>query len=631
LGGNVFEDRHAILLTVSLGLVVAIPTLTRPVQAADTAVAITEDAYVSQLAPDRILSGRARLRVDDQPRRVAFLKFDLADVELEEEAAVTLEVYAFRPHAGFEVRSVDSAQWSEDEITYTNAPEADSEGVQVAAGKRGWTAIDVVPLLAGSGDASFAVVATSSTNVSLGAAESRFGSRLVVESEGAVETPEPTDTESPGVVPGEIPSPGVSESPGVVPGEIPSPGVSESPGVVPTESPSPEASPPPVGGELMWQVETDAATGQGDNADDPAIWVNPSDPAGSLIIGTDKATSGGLHVYGLDGKERQFVKLGDTDNVDLRPGFSQGGNTFDLVGASNRTRNTIELFSISPTRPTLEPVGSIPIEVQIYGMCMYHSSASDKFYAFATSEAGTVEQYEIQAQGNALTGRMVRSFDVGSTTEGCVTDDYHGALYVSEEAQGEWRYGAEPDTGEERAAVDSVGSGHLQADVEGATIYDAGGGKGFLIVSSQGDSTFAVYDRADNSYIGSFAIGGADNDGIDESDGIDVTSGPLGPSYPLGLLVVHDHLNAGGSATNFKLVGWDRVAGTLGLGGAPLPDVGPLPLPTPTPQPTEPPVDNVEDPTEGDSPTDGEGADEDGDSVDEGEAVVSTQVLHADD
>ena len=36
--------------------------------------------------------------------------------------------------------------------------------------------------------------------------------------------------------------------------------------------------------------------------DDPAIWIHPTDPARSLILGTDKIEStGGLYVFGLDG------------------------------------------------------------------------------------------------------------------------------------------------------------------------------------------------------------------------------------------------------------------------------------------------------------------------------------------
>ena len=38
------------------------------------------------------------------------------------------------------------------------------------------------------------------------------------------------------------------------------------------------------------------------DTDDPAIWINPADPAKSLIIGTDKDDDGAYYVYDLDGK-----------------------------------------------------------------------------------------------------------------------------------------------------------------------------------------------------------------------------------------------------------------------------------------------------------------------------------------
>src|SRR5215204_4006838 len=70
-------------------------------------------------------------------------------------------------------------------------------------------------------------------------------------------------------------------------------------------------------------VETEPVRSGGDAADDPAIWVHPSNPAESTIIGTDK--QGGLVVYDLAGKQLQYLSDGKMDNVDLRPGFPLGG------------------------------------------------------------------------------------------------------------------------------------------------------------------------------------------------------------------------------------------------------------------------------------------------------------------
>jgi 3-phytase len=41
------------------------------------------------------------------------------------------------------------------------------------------------------------------------------------------------------------------------------------------------------------------------DADDPAIWIHPTDPAQSLILGTDK--QGGLHSYNIDGSQHQLI------------------------------------------------------------------------------------------------------------------------------------------------------------------------------------------------------------------------------------------------------------------------------------------------------------------------------------
>ena len=92
----------------------------------------------------------------------------------------------------------------------------------------------------------------------------------------------------------------------------------------------------------------------------------------------------------------------------------------------------------------------------------------------------------------------MRRFAVGSQTEGCVADDERGDLYIGEEAKGIWRYSAEPNAGTKRARVDSTGpDGHLEAEVEGLALARGPARSGYLIASSQGDSSFAVYRRGE--------------------------------------------------------------------------------------------------------------------------------------
>src|SRR4051812_20059841 len=65
-------------------------------------------------------------------------------------------------------------------------------------------------------------------------------------------------------------------------------------------------------------AETAPTSHSGDSADDPAIWVDPTDPASSLVLGNDK--QGALEVYNLDGSLRQRVTSATTfwGNVDVR-------------------------------------------------------------------------------------------------------------------------------------------------------------------------------------------------------------------------------------------------------------------------------------------------------------------------
>ena len=77
--------------------------------------------------------------------------------------------------------------------------------------------------------------------------------------------------------------------------------------------------------EVSATVETQPVPSDGDAADDPAIWVHPSDPSLSTVIGTDK--EGGLAVYDLDGNQIQYLSGIRPNNVDLRYDFPLGGGS----------------------------------------------------------------------------------------------------------------------------------------------------------------------------------------------------------------------------------------------------------------------------------------------------------------
>jgi myo-inositol-hexaphosphate 3-phosphohydrolase len=304
----------------------------------------------------------------------------------------------------------------------------------------------------------------------------------------------------------------------------------------------------------------------GDIADDPAIWVDESNPARSVVIGTNKANSGGgIAVYDLSGKLLQFRADGKFNNVDLRTGMSLGGRPTVVVTASNRTTNTLAFYRLNTNTRQLEPIGarSISTGFEPYGLCMY-KSRTGAFYAFVTrngtSGGGTTDQYELFDNAGKVDARKVRSLTVGSLSEGCVADDDFGHLYISEEAKGIWKYGAEPAAGSARSAIGTVGDGRLVADIEGLAIAYTPGGGGYVIASSQGDSTFAVYDRRSGAWMRSFKVDGAGTvDGVTLTDGLDVVTTPLGSAFPNGLLVVHDAVNTGSASSNYKLVDLGQV------------------------------------------------------------------------
>lgn len=340
-----------------------------------------------------------------------------------------------------------------------------------------------------------------------------------------------------------------------------------------TETSSSKNSPPSVklsvGGKAIESVhatvETDPVPSPGDAADDPAIWVNPSDPSKSTIIGSDKR--GGIAVYDLSGKQIQYLKAGLINNVDIRPGFKLGNETVALVTGGNRADNSLVIFKVNPETRELEDVAARSIKTQpAYGACMYRSAKTDKFYYFSTSKNGGVEQWELFDNGSGkVDAKKVRSFKLSSTVEGCVADDELGHFYVGEEAVGIWKFGAEPDAGSTKTQVDKTGSGgNLVADVEGMAIVYGANGSGYLIVSSQGNHSFVVYRReGNNEYLKTFKVVPGDSiDGSEETDGIDATSANLGPAFPHGVFVSQDGFNDKGNQ-NFKLVPLERVLGNL--------------------------------------------------------------------
>lgn len=318
-------------------------------------------------------------------------------------------------------------------------------------------------------------------------------------------------------------------------------------------------------------VETEPVPVRGDAADDPAIWVHPTDPSQSVLITTQK--QGALIVYDLAGREIQYLTDGNMNNVDLRDGFKLGQNAITLVTASNRSTNSLALYQFNPNSRQLETVAARTITSnlsEVYGLCMYYRVKTGNYYAFVNDKTGAVEQWELFAVNGKVDAKLVRILKVNSQVEGCVADDKLGYFYIAEERVGIWRFVADPEGGQEGVLIDTVDTAHLVPEIEGLTIYYAGETEGYIIASNQGERSFAVYERGgQNAFIGKFQIMENETKGIDavhDTDGIDVTPVALGKTFPFGLFVAQDGINFDFAQNqNFKLVPWERIANALNL------------------------------------------------------------------
>lgn len=324
---------------------------------------------------------------------------------------------------------------------------------------------------------------------------------------------------------------------------------------------------------LMPDAETKAVRAgiEDDAADDPAIWVHPQNPAQSLIIGSNKR--GGIATYNLEGQEIAYYPVGNINNIDVAYGVVIGGEKRDLVGGSNRTKQSIDLFVIEPTTRQLKAIGLRPFLMDttlmddVYGFCFYQHSLTQTTYVFVNAKNGRLEQYQIvPAKTGQIDLRLVRTLQFDSQVEGMVADHTNGQLYVGEEDRGIWKMSADPTGSADRQllAMSDESNPNIRYDIEGLDLYTEGE-SGYLIVSSQGNFSYAVFDRrGNNPYLFSFKILGAgDLDGVEETDGVAVSNKGLGSQYPRGVLVVQDGFNTDTTKQalpqNFKIISWEKI------------------------------------------------------------------------
>lgn len=328
------------------------------------------------------------------------------------------------------------------------------------------------------------------------------------------------------------------------------------------------ARPRPVIPVAVPAAQTRSVRGGGDAADDPAIWVHPSQPARSRILGTDKKL--GLAVYDLQGRETQFLPVGRVNNVDLRQRLRYEGRSWDLAVATQRDQRSVLLFGIDGAGKVAK-LAELPTGLEdVYGVCSARNPEGG-LDVFVNDKDGRLLQLRVRRQAGMWSARTVASLKLASQPEGCMADEAGRQLFVGEEKHGVWRVALDAK-GRLGAATLILPVGEtLQADVEGMAVHRGPRGA-WLVVSSQGNDSYVVLDaNPPHAVKGRFRVGLNPARGIDaasETDGLDVTSAALGGEYGDGLLVVQDgHKRWPAGRQNFKLVPWGEVVKALEAAG----------------------------------------------------------------
>ena len=289
------------------------------------------------------------------------------------------------------------------------------------------------------------------------------------------------------------------------------------------------------------------------DSDDPAIWVDPADPARTLVVGTDKDIDGALYAFGLDGRVRGDLAvrgLVRPNNVDIARGVILGGKPVDVAIVTERFAHRLRVYRL----PGMEPVdgGGIPVfegerAREVMGVAAW-VRPSDGALLVTVSRApmhapreGYLHQYRVVDDGTGrLRGLSVRAFGDWSgrkEIEALSVDPVGGHLFASDETFGLRKYAVDPAAEDADGELATFGTAGFARDHEGSAVMRDASGRAWLWVSDQQAGTLRVFDLAGSPgkpdeprFIGHVPIAAR------ETDGIDLVVGDL-PGFPGGLLV----------------------------------------------------------------------------------------------
>lgn len=326
--------------------------------------------------------------------------------------------------------------------------------------------------------------------------------------------------------------------------------------------------------DIQPQVRTQTVT---DDPDDPALWIHPSDPARSLILGTNKvkAPMGAVVVYGLDGQLRQTVAgLDRPNNIDVEYGLPVRGEPTDIAVAAERLQGQLRIFRVNADGLTdITSTGNTRVftdrtgeQAAPMGVSLYRRPKDGAIFAIVAPKNGPSDgylgQYRLSDDGQgrvkATFVRYLGVFSGKGEIEAVAVDDALGHVYYADEGDGIHKYQADPDHPAASAQLAHFGRDGFQGDREGIAIYARDDGTGFVVCTDQikGNAEYHIHRREgepgnphNHDRLLKVVRGGAD-----ETDGLEITSRPLGPLFPRGLMVA---MNSSGK--NFLVFNWDSV------------------------------------------------------------------------
>jgi 3-phytase len=306
------------------------------------------------------------------------------------------------------------------------------------------------------------------------------------------------------------------------------------------------------------------------DSDDPAIWIHPTDPSQSLVLGTDK--DGSVYVFNLDGailQDKTFATGGRMNNVDVEYGLMLAGEAVDIAVATDRPVSLLRVLRL----PEMTPIdsGGIPVfegetgdAALPMGIALYKRPSDGAIFAIISRKTGPsgsyLWQYRLEDDGagnlKATKVRAFGSFRGTKEIEAVAVDDALSYVYYSEEDVGVHKYLADPDAPGADQELALFGTDGFTQDREGISFYAVNDGTGYLLVSDQQANAFRVFRREgepgaphDHRFITSVRVS------TNESDGSEVTSLALGDRFPSGIFV------AMSDNRTFHFYSWEDIAG----------------------------------------------------------------------